>query len=68
MKQNRFTIKTNLSNVEVSWQVTGVRSDAAMRKSPFKAEENKPDRERVGYLDPQAYDKSKKAELSGPRE
>ena len=62
VKQHRFTIRTNLPNVEVSWQVTGVRSDAAMRKSPFKAEENKPDRERGTYLDPKAYDKPNNVE------
>jgi len=58
IKQNRFTIKTTLPNVEVSWQVTGVRSDAAMRKAPFKAEQNKPDRERGSYLDPQVFTKA----------
>jgi hypothetical protein len=42
VKGNRFRIKTNAPNVEVSWQVTGVRSDAAMLKHPFKAEQTKP--------------------------
>ena len=57
VKQNRFTIKTNIPTVEVSWQVTGVRSDAVMRNHPFKAEENKPERERGSYLSPELFGK-----------
>jgi hypothetical protein len=56
IKGNRFTIKTNAAGVEVSWQVTGIRSDAAMRKHPFKVEEEKPQSERGSYLAPDAYD------------
>jgi hypothetical protein len=57
VKQNRFTIKTSEPNVEVSWQVTGVRSDATMRKHPFKAETSKPERERGSYLAPELFGK-----------
>jgi hypothetical protein len=57
VKQSRFTIKTSAPNVEVSWQVTGVRSDAMMLKHPFKAEENKPERERGTYISPEAFNK-----------
>jgi trimeric autotransporter adhesin len=57
VKHNRFTIRTNGPNVEVSWQVTGVRSDAVMRKHPFKAEESKPERERGTYLTPELFSK-----------
>lgn len=53
---NRFTIRTNAPSVKVSWQVTGVRSDAVMRKHPFKAVEDKPERERGTYLRPEAFD------------
>jgi hypothetical protein len=55
IKDNHFTIKTNAANIEVSWQVTGVRSDAAILKHPFKLEENKPQAERGSYLTPDAY-------------
>ncbi len=55
--RNRFTIKTNAPRVEVSWQVTGVRSDAVMQTHPFKAEEDKPESERGTYLNPAAFDK-----------
>ena len=55
IQDNRFTIKTNAPNVRVSWQVTGVRSDVGMSQRPFKAEQDKPERERGSYLNPQAY-------------
>ena len=57
VKQNRFTIRTSTPSVEVSWQVTGVRSDAVMRNHPFKAEEHKPERERGSYLSPELFGK-----------
>jgi hypothetical protein len=52
---NRFTIRTDAPNVKVSWQVTGVRSDASARKSALTVEEDKPERERGYYLNPDAY-------------
>jgi hypothetical protein len=55
VRGNRFIIRTSAPSVEVSWQVTGVRSDAAMRKHAFKAEQEKPARERGTYLNPEAY-------------
>jgi hypothetical protein len=55
MKGNRFVIKTTAPNTEVSWQVTGVRSDAGMKKYPFKVEETKTERERGHYLTPEVF-------------
>ena len=55
IKGNRFTIRTNTPNVEVSWQVTGVRSDPVMIKHPFKAEQDKSESERGFYLGPELY-------------
>jgi hypothetical protein len=55
IKGNRFAIKTSAPNVEVNWQVTGVRRDPVMLKHPFKLEEDKSDRERGYYLSPDAY-------------
>jgi len=52
---NRFIIKTNAPVVEVSWQVTGVRSDATARKYHFEVEEEKGERERGYYANPDAY-------------
>ena len=56
VRSNRFTIRTSAPNVKVSWQVTGVRSDAAMKKHPFKVVEAKPEGERGHYLTPEAFD------------
>ena len=56
VQNNRFTIQTNAPSVKVSWQVTAVRSDAVMKKHPFKTEQAKPERERGTYLNPEAYD------------
>jgi hypothetical protein len=36
--------------------VIGVRSDRAILKQPFKAVEDKPERERGHYLQPELYD------------
>ncbi|HZS06049.1 MAG TPA: hypothetical protein VFD58_14515, partial [Blastocatellia bacterium] len=55
VKDHRFTIKASAPGVKVSWQVTGVRSDAVMLSNPFKAEEDKPERERGTYLSPEAF-------------
>jgi hypothetical protein len=55
IKNNHFKIKTNAAGVKVSWQVTGIRSDAAMLKHPFKVEEDKSSAERGFYLTPEAY-------------
>jgi hypothetical protein len=55
IKNNHFTIRTDAPNVEVSWLVTGVRSDPGLLKHPFKVEEDKPDYERGYYLSPDAY-------------
>ena len=51
----RFKIGGGVSGMKVSWQVTGVRSDRAMLKHPFKVVENKPERERGTYLSPEAF-------------
>ena len=66
IKHNRFTIKTNAPSIEVSWQVTGVRSDEVMRQHPFKAEQDKPDRERGSYLTPERSTNLKRGASNGP--
>ncbi|MBP6822351.1 MAG: gliding motility-associated C-terminal domain-containing protein [Acidobacteria bacterium] len=52
---NRFTIRTDKPNVEVSWQVTGVRQDAVAKANRKPAEELKPESERGHYLRPQLF-------------
>jgi hypothetical protein len=67
VKGNRFVIKTNAPNVEVSWQVTGVRSDAVMRKYPFKAEEDKSEGERGHYLTPEVFNQPEEKSVEWAR-
>jgi hypothetical protein len=56
VKGNRFTIKTSAPNVEVSWQVTGIRKDAFADKHRIPVEKIKPEIERGYYLHPDAFD------------
>src|SRR5262249_27874515 len=55
ISHNQFKIAGGQPGGKVSWQVTGVRSDPAMRDHPFMVEEDKPERERGTYLSPGAY-------------
>ena len=55
VEHNRFTIRTNLANVEVSWQVTGIRNDPSVRYHAPAVEVEKPEAERGLYLDPLAF-------------
>ena len=52
---NRFVIRTNLGNVKVSWQVTGIRHDPWAEKHRIPVEEAKPDDLRGTYLNPGLY-------------
>jgi hypothetical protein len=56
IKDNHFRIKTSAPNVEVSWQVTGIRQDAYAIKHRIPVEESKPEPERGSYLHPDAFD------------
>jgi hypothetical protein len=55
IRENQFTIKTDRANVEVSWQVTGVRKDAFASMYRMEVEQEKPDDERGTYLHPEAF-------------
>ncbi len=55
IKGNRFRIKTDAPDIEVSWQVTGIRQDAYANKNRIKVEEDKPERARGFYLHPEAF-------------
>ena len=67
IRNNRFTIKTSTPNVEVSWLVSSVRSDAAMLKHPFKVEEDKAAAERGYYLVPEAFDQPEEKSVEWAR-
>jgi hypothetical protein len=55
IEANRFTIRTNLADVEVSWLVTARRNDAWVQAHPFAAEQEKTEAERGYYLTPDAF-------------
>ena len=55
IERGRFVIAGGAPRMKVSWQVTGVRSDPTTRKYKFEIEEEKSERERGYYLNPDAY-------------
>lgn len=59
MNNNQFTIHTNASNVEVSWQVTAVRQDAYAKAHPLVVEQDKNEKERGFYQHPELYGQPK---------
>jgi hypothetical protein len=52
---HQFSIKTDKPNVEVSWQVTGIRQDAWANAHRIPVEEMKPEKERGFYRHPELY-------------
>ena len=68
VKGNRFSIKTNAPNVEVSWQVTGTRHDAYADKHRIPVEEVKPEAERGYYLHPDAFDQPEERGVTAVRD
>lgn len=52
IKGNTFRIKTDKPNVEVSWQVTGVRKDKFAEEHRIKVESDKPEAERGTLQNP----------------
>ncbi|MEW5877740.1 MAG: calcium-binding protein, partial [Acidobacteriota bacterium] len=55
IKNNRFVIRTNIPNVEVSWQVTGIRKDPYAEAHRIPVEEVKPPEEQGTYLHPKEW-------------
>lgn len=55
IQDHQFLIKTNVPNVKVSWQVTGVRQDAFAKAHPLVVEEEKGARLKGFYLHPDLY-------------
>ncbi|MGD1149389.1 MAG: hypothetical protein ABR961_15725, partial [Thermoanaerobaculaceae bacterium] len=55
VKNNRFTIRTNLANVKVSWQVTGIRKDPWANAHRIVVEESKSEADQGNYVHPELY-------------
>lgn len=67
IKDNHFTIKTDKPNVEVSWQVTGVRHDPYATQHPLTIEQTKSDNERGFYLHPELYGQPDSKQMDNAR-
>jgi hypothetical protein len=61
---NRFVIRTNKPNVEVSWQVTGVRHDAYANRYRIPVEEDKALSEQGYYLHPEVFGQPESRSIS----
>jgi trimeric autotransporter adhesin len=55
IKDNSFTIAGGRPGMKVSWQVTARRNDAYMKAHPYVVEQDKPERQRGYYTDPELY-------------
>ena len=64
---HQFKIKTDKPNVEVSWQVTGIRQDAWANVHRIPVEEEKSARERGHYLHPELYGAPEEASIAWAR-
>jgi hypothetical protein len=61
---HRFRIKTDKPNVEVSWQVTGIRHDAFANANRLQVEEEKSTADRGHYLHPELFGASNEARIT----
>lgn len=63
LTSNKFVIQTNLPNVKVSWQVTGIRNDPYARDNRIPVEKLKVGNEVGKYIYPQGYNKDQEYSL-----
>jgi hypothetical protein len=61
---NRFVIRTSKPNVEVSWQVTGIRRDAYANAYRIPVEEDKTAQEQGYYLHPEVFGQPESKSIS----
>lgn len=67
ISNHRFIVRTDKPNVEVSWQVTGVRHDAWANAHRIPVEEMKKDQERGSYLHPELFGESPEKSVMAAR-
>lgn len=67
MANHQFKIAGGQPGAEVSWQVSGVRSDAYMKKHPMQVEVEKTETERGHYLHPELYSQPEEKSLDSAR-
>lgn len=59
VKNNRFTIKTDVPNVKVSWRVEAVRNDLWVQRYGYRAEQEKESEIKGKYINPLLYGQPK---------
>jgi hypothetical protein len=64
---HQFSIQTDRPNVEVSWQVTGIRQDAWANAHRIPVEEMKPEKERGFYRHPELYNAAPEKSIAWAR-
>ncbi len=67
IESNQFEIATSVPNVEVSWQVTGVRRDAFAKSHPLIVEQEKEGQVRGFYIHPELYGASQEKQIEWAR-
>ena len=63
---NQFTIRSSRGNLEVSWQVTGIRRDAWAEKNRIPGSVDKPAAEKGKLLHPEAFGKTAEQGIHTP--
>ena len=59
LSNNQFVIQTDKPNVEVSWQITGIRHDPFAEQNRIQVEVDKNEKEIGKYMHPEAYNQPK---------
>jgi hypothetical protein len=67
IESHHFQIRTNAPNVEVSWQITGVRQDAYAKAHPLVVEETKDAHLKGYYMHPEFYGASAEKQIEWAR-
>ncbi|MCB2180828.1 MAG: hypothetical protein KQH63_02245 [Desulfobulbaceae bacterium] len=68
IKENTFRIAGGAPDMEVSWQVTGVRQDAWAEANPIEVEVDKDETEKGTYIYPELYGKDMKSGVAYARD
>ncbi len=64
VQNNQFVIRTDKGNVEVSWQVTGIRQDAWANAHRIPVEVEKSEKEKGHYLHPELFGHAGEPDIS----
>jgi hypothetical protein len=58
LRGNQFAVRSSRGNLEVSWQITGIRHDAWAEKNRIPNSVDKPAAEKGKLLHPEAFGKA----------